>query len=250
MPRKTKYNNITSPELLSKVNPDNMRLKNDFLCYLQSIQRSPKTIAGYSNDLDIMLTWNHLYNRDKEFIKITKRDWAAFQNWLINVNGNSPARVRRLKASISSLSNYISNILDDEDEFRDFRPVIRKIENPAMQQVRQKTVWEDEQLDKLQRANTRRRAQLHWQCAVGAERQNSAVFGSMISKTRISYATVRCTKRVNRFRRRGSVLENIFIATLSQRNSSRILTHGWPSAKRAVLKANGCSPLRITPTNR
>lgn len=81
--------------------------------------------------------------------KITKRDWAAFQNWLINVNGNSPARVRRLKASISSLSNYISNILDDEDEFRDFRPVIRKIENPAMQQVRQKTVWEDEQLDKL-----------------------------------------------------------------------------------------------------
>lgn len=149
MPRKTKQNNITSPDVLSKINRSNMRLKNDFLSYLQSVQRSPKTIAGYSNDLDIVLTWNYMYNDDKDFIKISKRDWAAFQSWLINENGNSPARVRRIKAAISSLSNYISNILDDEDEFKDFKPVIRKIENPAMQQVRKKTVWEDETLDNL-----------------------------------------------------------------------------------------------------
>lgn len=149
MPRKTKQNSITSTDILEQLNKSNMRLKKDFLSYLQSIQRSPKTIAGYSNDLDIVLTWNYLYNGDKDFVKISKRDWAAFQNWLINENGNSPSRVRRLKASISSLSNYISNILDDEDEFKDFRPVIRKIENPAMQQVRKKTVWSDEALDKL-----------------------------------------------------------------------------------------------------
>lgn len=149
MPRKTKQNSITSADILERLNKSNMRLKNDFLSYLQSVQRSPKTIAGYSNDLDIVLTWNYLYNGDKDFVKISKRDWAAFQNWLINENGNSPSRVRRLKASISSLSNYISNILDDEDEFKDFRPVIRKIENPAMQQVRKKTVWSDEALDKL-----------------------------------------------------------------------------------------------------
>ena len=36
MPRKTKQNDITSPELLSQVNPDNMRLKHDFLDYLRS----------------------------------------------------------------------------------------------------------------------------------------------------------------------------------------------------------------------
>lgn len=149
MPRKTKQNDITSPALLAKVNQGNTRLKRDFLDYLRSIQRSPKTIAGYSNDLDIVLVWNLLYNGDKDFIKISKRDWAAFQNWLINENGNSPARVRRLKAAISSLSNYIANILDDEEEFKDFRPVIRKIENPAMQQVRKKTVWSDEALEEL-----------------------------------------------------------------------------------------------------
>lgn len=149
MPRKTKQNSITSPEILSKLNCGNMRLKDDFLSYLQSVQRSPKTIAGYSNDLDIVLTWNYLYNGDKDFVKISKREWTAFQNWLINDNGNSPARVRRLKASVSSLSNYISNILDDEEEFRDYRPVIKKIENPAMRQVRKKTVWSDEELDGL-----------------------------------------------------------------------------------------------------
>ena len=149
MPRKTKQNSITSPDVLTKLNRSNMRLKNDFLSYLQSVQRSPKTIAGYSNDLDIVLTWNYKFNDDKDFVKISKRDWAAFQSWLINDNGNSPARVRRIKAAISSLSNYISNILDDEDEFKDFRPIIRKIENPAMHQVRKKTVWEDEALDNL-----------------------------------------------------------------------------------------------------
>lgn len=149
MPRKTKQNDITSPELLMMVNQDNLRLKEDFIAYLQSVQRSPKTIAGYSNDIDIFWVWNLQHNDNKFFPKITKRDYAAYQRWLINENGNSPSRVRRLKSAISSMSNYVENILDDEDEFKGFRSTVRKIENPAMQQVRQKTVWEDEELDNL-----------------------------------------------------------------------------------------------------
>ncbi len=149
MPRKTKQNDITSPELLSQVNPDNMRLKQDFLDYLRSVQRSPKTIAGYDNDIDIFWVWNLTHNNNKFFPKITKRDYASYQSWLINENGNSPARVRRLKSAISSMSNFVSNMLDDEDEFKDFRSVVRKVENPAMQQVRKKTVWSDEALDEL-----------------------------------------------------------------------------------------------------
>ena len=149
MPRKTKQNDITSPELLRQVNPDNMRLKQDFLDYLRSVQRSPKTIAGYDNDIDIFWVWNLTHNNNKFFPKITKRDYASYQNWLINENGNSPARVRRLKSAISSMSNFVANMLDDEDEFKDFRSVVRKVENPAMQQVRKKTVWSDEALDEL-----------------------------------------------------------------------------------------------------
>ena len=35
MSRKTKMNHITSPELIDKINPDNIQLKNDFLDYLR-----------------------------------------------------------------------------------------------------------------------------------------------------------------------------------------------------------------------
>ena len=149
MGRKTKMNSITSPELLSQVNPDNMRLKKDFLEYLRSIQRSDGTISGYSNDLDIFFVWVLQNAKNKFFTKITKRDIVSYQNWLVSTNENSPARVRRLKAAISSLSNYVENILDEEEEFQGFRSIVRKIENPALQPVREKTIWEDNELENL-----------------------------------------------------------------------------------------------------
>lgn len=149
MPRKTKQNDITSPDKTARINPSNLRLKDDFLAYLASVQRSPGTIRGYDNDLLIVFTYIMERLDNKNFEKLTKRDIASIQNWLVNENGNSPARVRRVKAAMSSLSNYIETILDDEDEFKNFRPIVRKIENPAMQNVRQKTVWSDEELDDL-----------------------------------------------------------------------------------------------------
>lgn len=150
MARKTRMNNLTSPELLAQVNPDNMRLKNDFLDYLRSVQRSPGTISGYSNDLDIFFVWVLQNAKNKPFVNITKRDIVAYQGWLINSNENSSSRVRRLKAAISSLSNYCENILsDDEPEFQNFRSIVRKIENPALQPVREKTIWEDAELEDL-----------------------------------------------------------------------------------------------------
>lgn len=150
MARKTRMNNLTSPELLAQVNPDNMRLKSDFLDYLRSVQRSSGTIAGYSNDLDIFFVWVLQNAKNKPFVNITKRDIVAYQGWLINSNENSSSRVRRLKAAISSLSNYCENILsDDEPEFQSFRSIVKKIENPALQPVREKTVWEDAELEDL-----------------------------------------------------------------------------------------------------
>lgn len=147
MGRKTKQNKICTPELLAKINPENIRLVDDFMTYLKSIQRSETTISGYKNDLDIFFTWNLLKNNNKVFVSISKRDIIAYQNWLINENENSPARVRRLKSTLSSLSNYIENILDDE--YKDFRPIIRKVESPVNQKVREKTVLADEQVEML-----------------------------------------------------------------------------------------------------
>ena len=148
-------NSITSPELLAQVNVRNQDLKKEFLNYLKAINRSDGTIRQYGSDLDIFFCWVLQNAGNKEFSKITKRDIIAFQGWLINENGNSPARVRRLKATISSLSNFCENILSDEEEdYASFRSIVRKIENPPLQLVREKTVWEEEQLEELLRKLT------------------------------------------------------------------------------------------------
>ena len=146
MGRHTKMNSITSTELLSQVNPDNMTLLRDFLDYLKSIQRSETTIHGYENDIHIAWVWCLQYNDNKFFVEWTKRNIVSYQNWLLN-NQNSPARVRRLKSTLSSLSNYIENVLDDE--FPNFRNIINKVESPVNHPVREKTVWENEELESL-----------------------------------------------------------------------------------------------------
>lgn len=147
MGRKTQQNDITSDELLNQVNPDNLRLKEDFITYLDSLQRSLKTLNSYSNDIDIFFVWNLQNNKNKFYIDLTKRDIISFQNYLANINKNSPARIRRLKATLSSMSNYVENILDDE--YPNYRNIIRKVENPVNRAVRDKTVFKDEQLEEL-----------------------------------------------------------------------------------------------------
>lgn len=144
--RTTVYNQISSPEKLSQVNPDNIQLGEDFLEYLSSIDRSKTTIAAYQNDLNIFWCWCLDYNKNKFFVDLSKREIAKFQSHCLNEWKWSPARVRRVKAVLSSLSNYIENMLDDE---YDFRSIVRKIESPAACTVRDKTVFEEEQLQFL-----------------------------------------------------------------------------------------------------
>lgn len=147
MPRKTQRNEITNTALLAQVNPQNVELLRDFLDYLRSVQRSETTIAGYENDIQIAWVWCLQHNGNKFFVDWTKRNVIAYQNWMLNENGNSPARVRRLKAALSSLSNYIESVLDDE--YKDFRNIINKVENPVNRPVREKTVWDDDALEQL-----------------------------------------------------------------------------------------------------
>ena len=145
--RKTKMNSINSPELLAQVNPKNKELLSDFLDYLKSVQRSETTIEAYRSDIEIAFVWCLQYNDNAFFCDWTKRNIVKFQNWLLNENENSPARVRRLKASLSSMANYIETVLDDE--YPNFRNIIHKIESPPNNPVREKTVWSDEEIEHL-----------------------------------------------------------------------------------------------------
>lgn len=147
MARATKMNDITSPELLARVNPKNKELLSDFLDYLKSIQRSNATIAGYENDIQIAFVWCLEHNDNAFYCDWTKRQVVKYQNWLLNENQNSPARIKRLKAALSSLGNFIESVLDDE--YPNFRNIINKVESPVNQPVREKTVLTDMQIDGL-----------------------------------------------------------------------------------------------------
>ena len=79
------------------------------------------------------------------FLKILLKN---FQNYLIK-QGLSPARIRVLRSSISSLSNFIENILDEEEKYENFRNIVNKIPAPTLQAVREKTVISDEEVEIL-----------------------------------------------------------------------------------------------------
>lgn len=144
--RSTVYNRVVTPETMEKVNIENEQLKEDFCEYLRSIDRSSQTIAQYKNDLNIFFVWNMQNNGNKFFVDLKKRDIVRFQSWCIEIKW-SPKRIRRVKATLSSLSNYIENILDDE--YKDFRNIIRKVENPTNEEVREKTIVTTQDIDEV-----------------------------------------------------------------------------------------------------
>mgnify|MGYP004515899965 CR=1 FL=1 len=219
MPRKTIQNTITNEELLKQVNPKNMRLKKDFLQYLHAMQRSDKTCAAYDNDLDIFFVYLLQNCDNKFFVDMTKRDLISFQTYLIDDNKNSPARIRRIKATLSSLSNYICNALDDE--FPNYRNIVHAIESPPNTPVREKTVLSDAQcqqlLDKLVSGEKYEQA-----CMAAAARANLCVlrYTTLMTKTSSSGAFIR---RLSPLRRRGAAVTSL----LSSIHWLRSLSRTW-----------------------
>jgi integrase len=147
MARKSVYNKITSDENWSKVNPKNKELFDEFINYLKSVDKSNETIINYDSDLKIFFTWCYECLDNKFFVDLTKRDVVRYQNYLLNTLNLGSSRIRRLRSVLSSLSNYIENILDED--FPTFRNIINKIPAPTKNVVREKTVLSDEQIDSL-----------------------------------------------------------------------------------------------------
>lgn len=145
--RKTVYNDIVSDELYEKVNQDNKYLLEEFVEYLQSTGKSELTVINYISDIKIYYVWNLQNNKNRAFTDITKRNVMRYQNWLITDLKLSSSRIRRLRASISSMSNFIENVLDED--YPDFRNIINKIPAPSHQTAREKTVFEDEELEDI-----------------------------------------------------------------------------------------------------
>ena len=146
MGRKTKKMTDITKEQYEQVNEENKNLVKEFLEYCQTVNRSTETINGYTSDLHISMVWIKDNLKNKEFYEINKRDVSKFQNWCIQ-NGLSSSRIRRLRSALSSLSNYIESMLDDDCPT--FKNIINKIPAPPLTNTREKTVMSNEFIDKL-----------------------------------------------------------------------------------------------------
>lgn len=147
MGRKTTHNYLVTEENKKLFNEENVMLTEEFVVYLQSLGRSEGTIEGYLSDLNMVWAYNLERNRNKSFVEWTKKDVMFFQNYFVNTLKLSGARYRRIRSALSSLSNYIELILDDQ--YPDFRPIVNRLEPPAKEPVREKSIWEDEQIQAL-----------------------------------------------------------------------------------------------------
>lgn len=147
MSRKTVQHRYFTEEKWAEVNKENKQLYDEFFVYCRSTDKSPDTIESYASNLRIWFLWMLDYANNKRFYDITKRDIMNFQDWMMNKQGLSSNRVRQLKSSVSSMSNFIVDMLDKE--YPDFKNIVNKIKPPAKQSVREKTVLSNEQVEEL-----------------------------------------------------------------------------------------------------
>lgn len=145
MARSTVYNRIFNEEDWAKVNPKNIELFKQWKTYLMSTDKSKGTILQYANDMRILFIFLMKFCNNRFIIDLNKRDIIAFQGYSINEWGHSSNRTRRLRACLSSLCNFVENIMDDL--YPDFRNIVNKIEAPNKKPVREKTVLSNEQVE-------------------------------------------------------------------------------------------------------
>lgn len=148
MPRETFRKIITSEEKIEKIEQSNKELVDRFLRYMKP-RSSDGTIKVYRSNYNIFFCWNLEHNGNKPFEQIKKiemQDFFLFCSEDLKFNSN---RYAQMHSSLSSLSNYIENQLDEIDRYKDFRNIVKKIEKLPKEPVRKKTILSVETVDKL-----------------------------------------------------------------------------------------------------
>jgi len=143
MGRTTIYNNkLVTPELWEKVLPENKEIVEDFAMYKKASDKSKQTVYQYTQMLKIFFVWNLENNNNASFIKMKKKTFIKFLFHMTENLGYSSNRIATIKSTLSSLGNYVENILSEE--YPTYRNQIRGLESPAKALVRNKTILTDE----------------------------------------------------------------------------------------------------------
>ncbi len=142
MARTTVYNDDLSKEW-QVVNKENQKLLKEFIRYCVANDKSPQTCNQYESQLKIFFCWNYRENDDKFFVDIKKRELVNFFGWGRTI-GWSSCRLASLRAALSSFSNYIERILDED--YPNFRNLIKVLEPIRLEAVREKTIIEKDDI--------------------------------------------------------------------------------------------------------
>lgn len=145
MGRTTIYNSVVSEDLWKQVNEENKTLLKDFIDYKRSSDKSPNTLYQYESIIKLFFVWNLQNNNNKFFVDMKKREFIRFFNYMVTELKASPNRIITVRATLSSLSNYIEDILDEE--YAGFRNIVSKIETVSKSTVRTKTILTQGQID-------------------------------------------------------------------------------------------------------
>ena len=146
--RKTFRKIITSDELIAQINPENIKLMERFLKNFAT-KRSPKSVIVYRSNLNIFFVWNLLENSNKPFVKIRKLEMLDFFDYALSELRWSPNRFHQAHSSLSSFSDWIENYYDEVEGYENFRNIVKKIEKPSKEAVREKTVLKEEDINKI-----------------------------------------------------------------------------------------------------
>lgn len=144
--RKTFRKVITSKELIEQINPQNKMLVDRFLKNFAT-KRSPNSVVVYRSNLSIFMCWNLLYNDNEFFIDLKKYNFMDFFDFAVTELRWSSQRFAQMHSSLCSFSDWIENIYDDK--YPNFRNIVKKIEKPAKEFVRKKSIFKKEELDEL-----------------------------------------------------------------------------------------------------
>lgn len=147
MPRKTYRNRITSGELTSQINPENLNLLKRFLKE-KAIRASDKTIVVYESNMNMFFTWNLLHNDNKKFTDIKKLEFSDFFSFAVDELHVGSAKLNNMRSTLSSFSAFIEKFYDED--YPNFRNVILKVvESSPKEMRREKTILTDEQVENL-----------------------------------------------------------------------------------------------------
>lgn len=150
MVRRTQQNVYNTKEKWQNVNENNKKLVKEFIEYASATDKSIATREVYYHNLQLFFLWVMEEKNNVFFTELKKRDYMGWLAYLIDKQNLSPSRVRQMRSTVSSLSNFCEDVLADEDErFENYRNLILKIPAPSLEYVREKTFLTDEQINSL-----------------------------------------------------------------------------------------------------